>query len=426
MSEQKTRVKKASNNHHGDKKSFSKNDQTQKQPFSECSIKTECGACKYVNEDYKKSLETKFQDGISILRDHGAIDKARVLSATASPKPLAYRTATKLAVRRSKLLDSSRRFDIGLFKPGTHEVVDISCCPLHAPVIGKFVRSLKKELDQSNLTPWDEVSSSGDIKYIAIRASHITNEMMVTFVVSHFDCRTQLKSIIKSLQNAGHPANSAHINLHQDHGNRIFGDKTQRIVGQNNLRTSICELKFEISPTSFFQINPWQAQQLYRRVEQLIASPSKSYAAWDLYCGSGQISMILARAGFKVLGIEENPKGIEDGQANVRRNDLADQIEFITGRVEDVGAKIPDWAKHPSLIVANPSRRGMAEQTRADLIKTMKDTQNCQLIYVSCDVNSLARDLKHLQSSGYKVRQVEAFDMFAQTDKLEWIAVLTP
>ena len=220
-----------------------------------------------------------------------------------------------------------------------------------------------------------------------------------------------------------HSIFSVHMNINDSEGNAIYGSETIRIAGAEKLRESLCDLKFEISPTAFFQVNPWQAINLYRRVQQL-AGNADGAVAWDLYSGAGPISMLLASSGYKVAGIEENPFAVEDGKVNLRRNDLEEKVSFITGRVEDKQTDIPNWAQSPSLIVCNPSRRGIAEETR-NYLSSVLNHEKSLFIYVSCEIETMARDIKDLQKSGHKLRQVEAFDMFAQTDKLEWIAVLS-
>jgi 23S rRNA (uracil1939-C5)-methyltransferase len=247
---------------------------------------------------------------------------------------------------------------------------------------------------------------------------------MVVFVVTAAK-KDELKQIVSLLRLDEHKINSAHMNINADMTNAIFGSESVRIAGTDKLRETICDLKFEISPSAFFQVNPWQAINLYRRVEQIAGEVDNDAYAWDLYCGGGQIAMILARLGYKVVAIEENPAAILDGETNARRNALQDRIEFIAGRVEDVQHTIPPGAAYPDLIVVNPSRRGIAKESRDRIKNVLANSPRTRLIYVSCDVETLARDLVDFVASGHKVRQVEAFDMFAQTDKLEWVAVLT-
>jgi 23S rRNA (uracil1939-C5)-methyltransferase len=390
-------------------------------PFAHCEIKQICRSCRYVNEDYKAGLQEKFNFGISILQKSGAVPEAKILKPVPSPKKLAYRSSAKLAVRPSRR--PHERFAIGLFQPESHQIVDISYCPIHTVAIGKCIRAIKSLLEKSTLSPWDETEQKGDLRYLAIRSNHVTDELMLTFVVAT-PCLPQLKSIVDELRATDHKIHSANALTNQSSGNVIFEGTAKRIAGQPRLRERLCELDFEISPTSFFQVNPWQAEQLYRRVEQ-IAGQSRNAVAWDLYCGIGQMTMILGRSGYKVVGIEENPQAIEDATGNIKRNHLADRIDLIAARVEHSLQQISPDKQSPELIVVNPSRKGIAESARLYLINVLSLNPKCRFVYVSCDVDSLARDLNDLSRSGFRVRQIEAFDMFPQTDKLEWLVVMT-
>jgi len=388
-----------------------------------CKIKDSCATCAYINQDYRASLDEKYNQHLEILKATNLFTQARLIGVTSSPMPLSYRTHAKLAVRQSNEENGTQRFDIGLFKPKTHQVVNLDECPLHRHTINKLLADLRPALEASSLEPYNEANHSGDLRYIAIRASHLTEELMVTFVVTK-DVSIELKPMVAELKRGGHKIASAYINHHSEGGNAIFGHDSKRIIGADRLRESLCGLEFEIGPTSFFQVNPWQAEIIYRRVAQLAGERVPGYIAWDLYCGTGTLSMILARSGYRVLGIEENPQATRDAQYNVTRNELENQPHFIAGRVEECLANLPGWAETPNIIVANPSRRGMQPEVRKELARIMAKS-NSQLIYVSCEATTLARDLEDLCQYGAKPRQAEAFDMFPFTDKLEWIVVVS-
>jgi 23S rRNA (uracil1939-C5)-methyltransferase len=299
-------------------------------------------------------------------------------------------------------------------------------CPLHVGHLQRLIPDLTAELDASPLTPYDEKTATGQIRYVAARAAHLTGEMMVTFVVTE-PLKNELRRVVESLRRRGHKINAAAMNLNVEAGNAIFGSETSHVAGSDKLRERVVDLDFEVSPTAFFQVNPWQAINLYRRVEQVAGPAGPSEVAWDLYCGAGQISLVLARLGYKTFGIEENPAAIADANANAKKNGLEKQATFVAARVEDAEPLLPAWAQTPSLIVANPSRRGLADSARQHLIwlGNQAKGRGMRLIYVSCAADTLGRDLKELADGGFTVRQVEAFDMFPQTDHMEWVAVLT-
>lgn len=400
--------------------------QSTNKSFDHCDIKFQCQSCHYVNKSYQECLKDKHSNGLKILEAGEFLPKnVKIFPPHSAPKALAYRTVAKLAIRRNrKSKNSADRFLIGLFKPGSHEVVDVSFCPVQMITINKCVRYIKKILRDSDLSPWDEESEDGDLKYLVLRASHITQDLLITFVGVSKDVLPKMREIAKKIKQE-QAVQGIHFNVNAEPGNQIFGDKTYKLVGREKLRENLCDFAFEISPRSFFQVNPWQANHLYRRLEQLIGFSEQNAIAWDLYSGVAPISMILARAGYKVLAVEENPDAVADGVVHSQLNKLEGKISFVTGRIEECHEELPTWAKRPEIIVVNPSRAGIALQTRIELQNILRENPNLQFFYVSCDVSTLARDLKELSLSGHKVRQIEAFDMFAQTDKLEWLAVMT-
>jgi 23S rRNA (uracil1939-C5)-methyltransferase len=391
-----------------------------------CELQAKCQACAYVNDKYQAGLTHKYQAGLDVLREAKLIGSTKLLDPVPSPKTLHYRASAKLAVSPSFSSERQlgKRFRIGLYKPNSHDVIEVASCPLHVPTIKQVLVALQEELEASPLSPWNERTCSGDVRYIAMRASHLTAEVMLTFVVANLACRNEIKKIVNKLSLRHQRVTSTYLNLHSESGNGIFGAETIHLSGQKYLRESLCGLRFEISPTSFFQINPWQAQNLFRRIEQLVGN-SQNAIAWDLYCGSGPIAMVLARAGFRVLAIDENPSCIKDAGINVHRNKLSSAITFVTSATESALTEIPAWGQNPQVIVTNPSRKGLAPAAREEIARVLARSPSTQLIYVSCEVKTLARDLVALQSSGFALRQLEAFDMFAQTEKMEWLAVLT-
>lgn len=393
------------------------------EPF--CQVKAQCGACKYVNDDYRSSLDEKFKAGVAVLEKAGVLGAARVLPPVPAPRPFEYRSLFKLAVRPARHGQvEGGRFAIGLFEAGSHDVVELDDCPLHAFPLKRLLRDLRIELNLSTLSPYDETTRTGQLRYVAARAAHLTGELMVTFVVTE-PLKLELRRLVDRLQRRGHKINSAHMNVNALPGNAIFSPETVRLAGAERLRERLCDLDFEVSPTSFFQVNPWQAINLYRRVEMIAGSASGEAVAWDLYSGTGQISLVLARQGYRVLGIEENPKATLDAAANARKNHLEPRTTFLAARVEDAQPLVPAWAGAPRLIVANPSRRGLAESTRRHLSLLLAGNPQARFVYVSCEVETLARDLKELLASGFQVRQVEPFDMFPQTDNMEWLVVMS-
>jgi 23S rRNA (uracil1939-C5)-methyltransferase len=252
----------------------------------------------------------------------------------------------------------------------------------------------------------------------------VTDTLLLSFVVRR-DVRRLLKQLATDLRRTRHKISGIFMNLHEENNNKIFGDTEVHISGQKKLRENLCDLSFEISPTAFFQVNPWTAEIIYRRIEQLAGNTAHFLTAWDLFSGMGQIAMILARSGYQVCSIEENPAAVADAEQNFHLNELSGKVHALCGRTEEVQYQIPKAQLQPDLIVANPSRKGIPPATIDFIVNAMKSKKKAQFIYLSCDHQTLMRDLQLLVDQGMRLRQLEAFDMFPFTDKLEWIGVVT-
>lgn len=389
-----------------------------------CKIKQACGACAFINTDYTVSLQKKYDRELDLLKATGLLDSARIIPPVSSPHPLHYRTLFKLAVRPSSYADQALRFSVGLFQPGSHRVVDMDDCPVQVEPLGNLLTDLRRELNASTLNPYEEGSGVGDVRYVVARSSHLAGEILLVYVVTNEAAKKELLRLTTRLKKLGHKLASVHMHINASSGNAIFAGSTMHLSGDLRLRERVCDFEFDVGPTAFFQVNPWQAENLYRRVEQHAGPALGDDVAWDLYCGVGQMSLLLARVGYRVLGIEENPDAIADAKVNASKNHLEKRTTFVAARVEDCAGVMPSWAQNPRVIVANPSRRGLHDGARAFLRHFFQHHSGTRFMYVSCAVETLARDLKEFCDAGMVVLQIEAFDMFAQTDKLEWLAVL--
>ncbi len=402
-----------------------------------CTIAYACGSCAYINKEYNSSLEEKFQRGITLLKSKNLAEGVKFFPANASPQQLGYRCYFKLAIRpftASNLPapeDESikvRRFEIGLFQPGTHKVIDITSCPLHYAPLKKLLKDLPALLEESPLEPYSETTQNGDLRYLSARASHLTSEIMMVFVVTDLKHKNHLRQIVSALREKGHNISSAFMNLNNSQGNEIFSQSYHKITGSDTLRERLLGFDFLVGPGNFFQINPPLAQNIYSRIDQLIGpSVHDQVIAWDLYSGVGAISFVLAKLGYRVLSIEESPTAIEHLKIAAKKNGFASKISALSGKVEHVYSQIPVDFEKPQVICVNPSRKGIAQDvlTYLDSLLKLPPAQNLKFVYMSCDISSLTRDLESLKLMGLRLRQVEGFDMFPGTDKVEWLAMLT-
>ena len=388
-----------------------------------------CEGCQFINEDYAKALAYKHAQGLSILKDAHVLQGTIIHPATASPKILGYRTHIKLAVRpRSQAVPpmGKSRFAIGLFLPDSHRIVTIGSCPLQHPAINHLVADLTLLLESTTWKPYDEESSSGDLRYLAIRLSHPDARLMLTFVLNHDGHDAVAHQLAIDLVAKGHRIDSAHVNINSVNTNVIFGSESRCIYGKDTLTMRLCDLAFELCPTSFFQVNPRVASLIYRQVVSRAEKPCGNGVAWDLYCGIGQLSLLLAQAGYRVLGVEANPKAIDDAKRAAVQNKISPQPFFMALRAEELAKNLEPWATQPELIVANPTRKGLGGQVTSFLRDSWRMGGQSRMIYVSCEMKSLASDLAALLSDTNRLLELRAYDMFPFTEKLEWMAFITP
>ena len=375
-----------------------------------------------VDLDYLKQLEEKF----SIQKNNllPFISKNRIIGPHASTHHLNYRCSIKYAVRAST--SKYRRFAMGLFQPGSHEVVDAFACPTQHQAINAVLADLRPLLESSSLTPYDEANHTGDLRYLCIRVNHLTEDLYITFVMLNTDHKNELKSIIKELRKVDHKVQGASINLNTESGNHIFGPEDSLVIGSPVLTENLDNLRFEISPAAFFQVNPWQAQQIYRRMVEILGPCRGDSTVWELYSGVGQIGQFLAREGYNVIGVEQNAKAIANAERSAKSNGLEHLYKAYQGLVEDKWDDLDRlYSKNLKAIIVNPSRRGLDSKLRSKLAAYLLSCkQKPVLIYLSCEIESLKRDLEDFKSLGLKLAQSEVYDMFPQTGKLEWLNIL--
>lgn len=395
-----------------------------------CPIQEKCRSCLYVNKDYEVFASKKYKKAMEDLKEKISLDNVKCIDLELSPRTKAYRTSVKLAIREKKNPRTPGRnlIDIGLFMPGSHDLVGLDTCYVQHEEINALVSSIRTLLQESDLTAYDEKTHTGSLRYLLARVSHKNKELSLTFVATSRSCYTKLRELVKKLK-LRHNITNAFLNINSEQTNRITGTVSKKLLGGDYLRESLCHFDLRVSPLSFFQVNPFTAAKIYERVEQLVGKTSRTgTVAWDLYCGVGIFSLILMRQGYQVLGIEENPFALKDAIENAQRNFPSQISQFKEASVENFiesQSNINSSVKEPEVIIINPSRSGLHKTVCEKLISYKKQKKSHKIIYVSCEASSMTRDLALLCEGGYTLRQLECFDMFPHTQKLEWLSVLT-
>ncbi len=402
-----------------------------------CRVLDQCQSCPMLDMDYRDQLSFKTTDFRKKLAQAGLKSQASVSECLQSPDRLGYRHTAKVAVSE-KLTPPDRRFiSIGLYKPGTHHVVDIGHCPIQNERLNKILSYMRTAIRELNLSIYDERSGQGLLRYVVVRTAHRTKDTLLTLVVSTDD-KLKLRPFARSIMEKFDFISGVLMHVNDSRGNAIFqasndpetasnetatnGELTTLLAGQDCLRDSIANLKLRISATSFFQVNPAVAEQAYFRMIELLA-PRSGDKALDLYCGVGSLALLLSRAGARVTAIEETPSSIADAHENALTNALQD-INFRAGRAEAV---LPELMAQGTLskadiITVNPSRRGC----QPEVLKALAALKPRAIAYMSCNPDTLLRDLRQLEELGLQARMFELYDMFPGSRHYEVVTLLTP
>lgn len=379
---------------------------------SPCPMAEECQGCSLIRMNYPAQLAFKENRLRVALDNHLSLRKLQPLPIAAAAHPLGYRTNAKLVMARER-----GAIRIGLYRRGTHEVVDIGDCPLHHPLINRIVRVVREEVQRQKIFVYDPASRRGLLRYLTIRVSSSSNKAMVTFVTAERNY-PQVTHLGKWLMRKIPEVVSVQQNINPSTGSVVFGRETIRMLGVADLIDRVGDVALRMAPTSFFQVNNEQAAFIYRLVRQW-AALKKGETAIDLYCGIGGIALHLAQDAGGVAGIEAVEEAVRNARENARMNGL-DNCSFRAGDAADLVAELtPDTV---AVAVVNPPRSGCDRP----VLEALSGLHPRAMIYVSCNPATLARDLDLLQELGYRTNRLQPVDMFPQTGHLETVALLLP
>ncbi|MBP3621071.1 MAG: 23S rRNA (uracil(1939)-C(5))-methyltransferase RlmD [Lachnospiraceae bacterium] len=425
-----------------------------------------CGGCALMHMSYEKQLDYKWNKVKNCLERIGGVkDVASIMETICGmEKPYNYRNKMQFPVG----IDKEGKVLIGFYAGRTHSIIDLNECHIGHPVNDYLVKYLKgwlqKWQDKTGHFIYDEERHEGLVRHILTRVGFTTGELMVCVIINgngigkyvgDMQAEKDLKECIHEAvkqynMNQAYAAKdyfleikftSLSVNINREKTNRILGDKCVTLCGQDYISDYIGDIKFNISPMSFYQVNPAQTKVLYDKAVDY-AGLTGDEVVWDMYCGIGTISLCLAKKARKVYGVEIVPQAIEDAKENARINGL-DNTEFFCGKAEEVvpgfyrgelgqecGSVTDDCTKdnadisagkHPDVIVVDPPRKGCDSV----LLDTIENMAPKRLVYVSCDPATLARDVKILSGKGFKLEKVGVVDQFGHSGHVESVVLLS-
>jgi len=376
-----------------------------------CPLAGTCGGCQIQSLDYTAKLEYKQQRVKSEFKRVG-ID-IEPLPIMGMEDPYQFRNKAQVPVSGKK-----GNLKLGFYKQGTHNVVDTQTCYIQHDLHNKVMKELRILLNNELVIPFNERNRKGWLKHVIVRVSFDQKKVMVMLVTTGRGDMDMYRFVSK-LTKAVPEVTSIFQNINGMSGNRILGKRFIHLYGQKELVDTIGDLHFKISPASFFQINPTQTEKLYNAALNMAELTGKE-RVYDLYCGSGTISLFLAKQAKEVIGIEIVEAAVKDAQMNALDNNIKN-ASFYAGKAEEVFPELYKEGRKAEVVVVDPPRKGLDSQ----VIDTIAEMKPQKIVYVSCNPNTLARDVKALTEKGYILNQVQPVDMFPHSMHVETVVLMS-
>lgn len=379
---------------------------------SDCATYKRCGGCSLRHMTYESTLKLKRQV-VQNLVNKGLKKKVEVLETIGMENPYNYRNKAQYPVG----LNSEGQPEVGVFAQRTHTIIPIQTCLIQTEISQKIAKTILNSVKEKNIQVYNEENQKGLLRNIVIKVGKYTNRVMCILVVNDSKFN-QEQELVKLLCEKYPEIKTIVKNINNKNTNVILGKENINLYGNGYIEDKLGEYIFKISPMSFYQVNPVQAEILYTTaIDQ--ANLDRNDILFDLYCGIGTIGIFASKYVNKVYGIEIVPQAIEDAKENAKINDVKN-IEFICGDVEVAFDELINKEKIvPSAIIVDPPRKGLDNKTVENIAKI----KPAKLVYISCNPATMVRDLTKLENI-YNIKAIQPVDMFPWTNGVESITIL--
>lgn len=379
-----------------------------------CEFARQCGGCQLQALSYDQQLVFKTNKVKGHLERIGGFTDIPMEPIIGMDELFHYRNKAQFPVGRNK----EGKIVTGFYAGRTHNIIENRDCALGVAENKEVLDRVIAHMEKYGIEPYNEATGKGLVRHVLIRYGYFTKEVMVCLILNGNKIPKE-EQFVKSLCEIP-GMTSITINVNKKHSNVILGEEIRLLWGQEYITDRIGDISYQISPLSFYQVNPMQTQKLYAKALEY-ADLHGEETVWDLYCGIGTISLFLAQKAKFVRGVEIVPAAIENAKENAKLNGL-ENTEFFVGKAEEVLPR--EYKKngvYADVIVVDPPRKGCDET----LLETMVEMNPDRIVYVSCDSATLARDLKYLCERGYELRKVCPVDQFGMTVHVETVVLLS-
>lgn len=381
----------------------------QKQQMPVCPVYKKCGGCDYQGIPYKEQLKQKEARVRALLAPY-----CKVNPIIGMERPYHYRNKVHAVFDRDKKGNPIS----GVYEKGTHQVVPVESCMIEDQKADEIIGSIRGLLKSFKIKVYDEDTGYGLLRHVLVRRGFSSGQIMVVLVCSS-PVFPSKNNFVKALLKLHPEITTIVLNVNDKKTSMVLGDKEKPLYGKGYIEDSLCGCVFRISPKSFYQVNPVQTEVLYQKAIELAGLRGKE-TVLDAYCGIGTIGLIASKRAGRVIGVELNRDAVRDAVSNARRNKIqnarffcADAGEFMVGMASE--------GEKADVVFMDPPRTG-SDETFLDSLAKMGPKK---VVYISCEPETLARDLKYLKKKGYQAREGWVVDMFGWTQCVESIVLLS-
>ena len=404
MSEKNKEKKLSGGNHTVQKRG---NDNKKKEGTA-CKVAKKCGGCQYQGVPYEKQLSEKQKAVRQLMQPF-----CKTAEITGMQDPYHYRNKVHAVFARKK----DGTIISGVYEEGTHRVVPVEACQIEDEKADAIINDIRGLLKSFKIKTYNEDTGYGLLRHVLIRRGFTTGEIMVVLVLGS-PVMPSKNNFVKALRKLHPEITTVVLNVNDKRTSMVLGDRETTIYGKGYIEDVLCGLTFRISSKSFYQINPVQTEKLYGKAMELAGLTGKERVI-DAYCGIGTIGMVAAKSAKEVIGVELNPDAVRDAIKNAKRNQMKN-IRFYQDDAGRFMEKMAAKGEKADVVFMDPPRSGSTEQ----FMKSAVTLAPQKIVYISCDPQTQARDLKYLTKHGYKAMGAYPYDMFPFTKHVESVVLM--
>ena len=376
---------------------------------SPCPVSQKCGGCKWIHKEYKDQLKEKEKWLTELMKPFCRLEPIMGMD-----EPTHYRNKVVAAFGE----DRKHNVISGIYEEGTHRIVPIDTCLIENQKADAIIVSIRELLRSFKIRPYNADKGFGLLRHVLIRTGHASGEIMVVLVLAS-PIMPSKNNFVKALLKLHPEITTIVANINQRDTSMVLGDKEQVLYGKGYITDQLCGKTFRISPKSFYQVNSIQTQKLYQKAMDYAGLTGKEVVI-DAYCGTGTIGIIASDKAKEVIGIELNKDAVKDARINAKNNNVTN-IQFYQNDAGKFLVEMAEQNAKADVVIMDPPRSGSSEE----FLECVGKLSPKKIVYISCNPETLVRDLKILGKKGYKVNKGVGCDMFPFTGHVESVVLMT-